>query len=68
MASIYIGINRGQLTHPGNVVESGNTNSTDVELRLDTGKGTTKLDVRLALVAIEEWINSPLFDTVFNQI
>lgn len=55
MASIFIGLNRGQSEMPstsrgtgastGGIAENSSTNSTDVELRIDTGKGLTRNDV-----------------------
>lgn len=45
MASIFIGVNRGQNDNPETAVESGATNATDVELRIDTGKGLTRHEV-----------------------
>lgn len=52
MASIFIGANRGDLlTHSSDantstgVVEGASTGSTDVELRIDTGKSLTRLEV-----------------------
>lgn len=44
MASIYLGVNRGQNDNPETVAEGSSTNSTDIELRIDTGKGTTRND------------------------
>lgn len=56
MASNFLGINRGQTDNPGNVATGAATTGTDIELRIDTGKGTTKEDVVKALRAIEGFI------------
>lgn len=46
MASIYLGLNLGDETmSPDKVQEGASTNSTDVELRIDTGKSMSRLDV-----------------------
>lgn len=49
MASIFIGLNRGQNTMGsdvgGDVAEGASTQATDVELRIDTGKSLTRMDV-----------------------
>lgn len=46
MASVFYGINRGQSdAQPYVVVEGASTNATDIELRIDTGKGLTKREV-----------------------
>jgi len=58
MASNFLGINRGQTDQPGNVVTGSSTQSTDFELRVDTGKGSTKEDVVKAMRAIEKFILS----------
>jgi len=47
MASIYIGINRGQNSAgPEVCVEGSSTQSTDIELRIDTGKGTLRSEAK----------------------
>lgn len=58
MANWFYGLNRGQNQIPQNVVVGTATGSTDVELRVDTGKNSTKEDVILALRAIEQLILS----------
>lgn len=46
MASIYLGLNRGVADQgPDKVVEGASTGATDVELRIDTGKGLTRTEV-----------------------
>lgn len=46
MASIYIGLNRGVVDKgPDQVTEGSSSGSTDVELRFDTGKGLTRLEI-----------------------
>lgn len=45
MASIFLGLNRGALDSPDKVTEGAATGSTDVELRIDTGKGLTRGEV-----------------------
>ncbi len=47
MASRYYGLNRGQTEFQ--VTEGASTGSTDIELRVDTGKSLTKNDIILAL-------------------
>ena len=56
MASNFIGINRGQLDTPQALTVGGSTGSTDIELRIDTGKSTTKTDVIKALRTFEKFI------------
>ena len=58
MASNFLGINRGQLQNPGNVVTGTSTQATDFELRIDTGKSSTKQDTILAVEAILNFIIS----------
>lgn len=54
MASVYYGLNRGQ---PIESVKIGTaTNSTDVEVRVDTTKVTSRADLLLALYNIEAQI------------
>lgn len=57
MASIYIGYNRGADLSVGNATEGASTGSTDVELRIDTGKGLTRLEVKDIVTAIERYLN-----------
>lgn len=46
MASIFIGLNRGQVDEgPDAITEGAATGGTDVELRVDTGKGLTRNEV-----------------------
>lgn len=46
MASIYLGLNRGvEDSGPDAVTEGASTGATDVELRIDTGKGLTRAEV-----------------------
>lgn len=47
MASIFLGLNRGALDSPDKVTEGAATGATDVELRIDTGKGLTRLEVTI---------------------
>ncbi len=57
MASTYIGINRGQLEGKGASITAGTASgSTDFELRIDTGKSSTKEDVVKAMRAFELYI------------
>lgn len=62
MASIYIGANRGVIaTGPdaqtsGGIIEGSSTGSTDVELRIDTGKGTTRQEVRDIVARLLEYL------------
>lgn len=54
MASLFIGLNRGQQGFKASDFTIGtSTGSTDVELRIDTGKSLTRLDVKLIVEAIE---------------
>lgn len=47
MASVYYGQNRGtDDANPEVVTVGASTGSTDVELRIDTGKGLTRNEVR----------------------
>lgn len=57
MASNFLGINRGQIQE-GQVLTGSSTQSTDFELRIDTGKGSTKQDVILAVENILKFIIS----------
>lgn len=46
MASIFLGLNRGKADQgPDAITEGASTGSTDVELRIDTGKGLTRTEV-----------------------
>lgn len=46
MASRFFGLNRGQdEMNPDAVTSAASTQSTDVELRVDTGKGLTRHEV-----------------------
>lgn len=45
MASIFLGLNRGANINPDLVTEGAATGATDVELRIDTGKGLTRGEV-----------------------
>lgn len=45
MASIFLGLNRGADGAPDQVTEGAATGSTDVELRIDTGKSLTRAEV-----------------------
>lgn len=57
MASEFYGLNRGVLDGQDQLVTVGtSTGSTDVELRVDTGKGTTRKDIRILLMAILRYI------------
>ena len=59
MASWYIGINRGALDiKDSSIATSTASPSKDIELRIDTGKNTTKKDVYFALDAIRNFIES----------
>lgn len=64
MASEFYGINRGQLDAlDTKVVVGGATGATDFELRVDTGKGSTRKDVVLFLEQIRRYIMSGLINT-----
>lgn len=56
MASNFIGINRGETIGADGIDVGAATTSTDIELRIDTGKGTTKEDVLLAMDQIRQYI------------
>lgn len=56
MASSFIGMMRGELAFPDAIDHGTSTTATDIELRIDTGKGTTKEDVLLALRTFEMYI------------
>ena len=62
MASIYIGANLGEPDmgpdpQTGGIVEGASTGSTDVELRIDTGKSMTRMDVNLITKRLLEYLN-----------
>ena len=56
MASIYIGYNRGADLSPDAATEGASTGSTDVELRIDTGQGLTRLEVANIAEAIVRYL------------
>lgn len=58
MASNYLGINRGKTENPGNVTASTASQSVDFELRVDTGKSSTKEDVIKAMEVFKQYILS----------
>lgn len=58
MASWFIGINRGQLENPGLAVVSTATQAVDFEMRIDSGKSSTKWDAMKAMKLITEYIES----------
>ncbi len=58
MASWFMGINRGKLEQPGLVTTATTTAGTDFELRVDSGKSSTKEDVIKALRVFEQYILS----------
>lgn len=57
MASIFIGLNRGAADSPGSVTEGASTGGTDVELRIDTGKSLTRLEVTIITNRLLEYLN-----------
>lgn len=57
MASIYIGFNRGADLSPDKATEGAATGSMDVELRIDTGKSLTRLEVTAITEAILRYLN-----------
>lgn len=60
MASTFIGLNRGQQgTVVGDFTVGTSTGSTDVEVRIDTGKSLTRGEVKLILEAIVRMIDVP---------
>lgn len=66
MASTFIGLNRGQQgCMVGDFTVGTSTGGTDVELRVDTGKSLTRLEVKQILEAIEREIDVP-DSTIFN--
>lgn len=59
MADNFLGTNRGKLDDvPVSITVGTSTGATDIELRVDTGKGTTRQDVVKALEAIKSFILS----------
>ena len=59
MASLYIGLNRGQQGFAASDYTIGtSTGSTDVEVRIDTGKSLDRGDVKLILEAITRMVES----------
>ena len=58
MANNFLGINRGKLEAMGSVSASAGTNATDFELRIDTGKSSTKEDVVKALELLRVYVLS----------
>lgn len=56
MASIFLGVNRGQNDNPETVTEGAATGSTDIELRIDTGKGSTRNDVYVKVKQILRYL------------
>jgi len=57
MASIYLGMNRGQ--NPGiesSVTEGASTGSTDIEIRIDTGKGTLRSEAEIIIGALTRYL------------
>ena len=58
MASNFIGINRGKTENPGNISASTATQSVDFELRVDTGKSSTKEDIIKALEVFKQYVLS----------
>lgn len=57
MADIFIGYNRGADLSPDKATEGSSTGSTDVELRIDTGKGLTRQEVTDIVEAITRYLN-----------
>ena len=67
MADNFIGINRGALDDvPASITVGSSTGSKDIELRVDTGKGTTRQDVIKALEAIRTYILSNGYQSAAN--
>lgn len=61
MASIYIGANRGEPdlgpdVQTGGIQEGSSTNSTDVEIRIDTGKSLTRHEVKIICTRLLEYL------------
>jgi hypothetical protein len=57
VASIFIGLNRGAADNPDAVTEGASTGATDVELRIDTGKGLTRNDVTIITKRLLEYLD-----------
>lgn len=58
MADVFYGVNRGATSPAPDAISYGtSTQSTDIELRIDTGKGTTRKDVENAVEQIMNRIN-----------
>lgn len=67
MASNFIGVSRGKLENiPANIQTGAATQGTDIELRYDTGKGTTRKDLKIALEGIINFIMSNGFGNTGN--
>lgn len=67
MADNFVGINRGALDDvPANITVGTSTGSKDIELRVDTGKGTTRQDVIKALDAIRSFYLSNGYGNAAN--
>lgn len=60
MASNFLGINRGKTENPGNITGTTTQGSSDIELRMDTGKNLTREDVIKALRIFELYLLSGL--------
>jgi hypothetical protein len=59
MASRYIGFNHGaNIMDPQAFTQGTSTGSTDIELRVDTGKNWTTGDIMLALKGFEVFLMS----------
>ncbi len=56
MASNFVGINRGETIGADGIDVGSSTQATDFELRIDTGKRSTKEDVLLAMDQIRQYI------------
>lgn len=61
MASIFIGANRGVPdlgpdVQSGGIQEGASTQSTDVELRIDTGKSLTRAEVKIITTRLLEYL------------
>jgi hypothetical protein len=57
MASEFFGANRGQLDgYDFRLTVGSATGSTDMELRVDTGKGSTRKDVIIFLKQVERYL------------
>ena len=56
MASTFIGINRGKSDQPFGLTVGAATAGTDFEVRMDTGKGSTRLDLIKFLKVVEDYV------------